>query len=373
MDIKRNTESKRDLLVELLRIIGCIMVVGVHVRLKNESNGIPDVNRIFISSVLVDGVNLFWMILGFFLFTERLTYGQRIQKSLKRIVLPLFLYNCFTFYFADFLFGGQSLLESFKHTWGEYQYVFCEGILKWRDAFPYGGHLWFMYIYFAVIVCSPAICGMGKIILKDRRSQIIGFILLYLLLVVNDITCNGLLQLSYFSVNAVVGASFYILLGGILYHNKDKITRSIKFGTVGVALFVGTCLVRTLIYYYGAGNDQIMLWYSSFGVPEMMGLCLMVFGFGGYINWGKISRKMMIHFGKMSMYIYFFHAFAVCYLIDHFVFARLEEKIARSWYGDVLYTCTATAMVIGIALVISEILYWLKHIIIKIVYKTKSI
>lgn len=358
------SKCKRDIGVELLRILGCLFVIAIHIKLNNTSNGVLDANRIFISAVLADGVNIFWMILGFFLVTEETPYLKRIKKALKRVVLPLFLYNAFTFYFSDFIFGGQTIGESMHHSWAEYKYVLCEGILKWRDAFPYAGHLWFMYIYFAVIVFSPALQGIGKIILKSDKSRAVALVILYGLLVVNDISANGLLQLSYFSTGAVAGASFYVLLGGLVYHYRDKIYGSVKCGIAGTVIFLFTCVARTAIRYYVCGNDDILLWYSSFGVPAMVGFCFLVFGFGGRLQWKGFVRRLVLHLGKISTYVYFFHAFSIYYCMDQNILAWLEGKLARSWYGDLLYTVAATVLVAGMTLVISEAVY-LGHCLLK--------
>lgn len=363
--------DKRDIGVELLRIIGCLSVIAIHIKLSNTSNGILDTNRIFISAVLADGVNIFWIILGFFLLTEEIPYTKRINKALKRVVLPLFLYNAFTFYFSDYIFNGQTLLESIQHSWADYKYVLCEGILKWKDAFPYAGHLWFMYIYFAVIVCRPALQGIAKIILKSDKSRMIGLLILYGLLVINDISANGLLGLSYFSVGGIAGASFYVLLGSLIYQYREKIRGSIKYGVAGFVIFILACVARTLIRYYLCADDAILLWYSSFGVPTMIGLCFMIFGFGGLVEWKGLLRKVVLHLGKISTYVYFFHAFSIYFCLNRNILAGLEGKLARSWYGDILYTIVAMFLIAAMTLIISEVVYLL-HCLLKRCIKNKA-
>lgn len=363
MEGKREAVGKRDIEVEVLRIIGCLLVIGSHVKLETTANGITDASRIIISAVLTNAVNVFWMIQGFFLFNDQISYPERIRKALKRVVLPLFLYNAFTFYFSDFIFNGQSLLDSISHPVDDYLYVLQNGILKWRDAFPYGGHLWFMYIYFGVIVISPMLQGMGKIILSTSKSRIVGMVVLYAMLIINDITGNELLQLSYFTTGAVVGASFYVLTGGVLYYYRNQINRSVKYGVLGFGLFAVACLSQAMIRYHYMSDDAILVWYKSFGIPSVIGICLMVFGFGGYLKWKDPARKIMIHLGKLSVYIYFLHAFVVYFYRDGKVFETLENQLAKSWCGDFLYTLLAIALVAVTTVVLSEAVYWMHQLL----------
>ncbi|MFQ6866632.1 hypothetical protein [Blautia sp.] len=58
---------KRDSAVELLRLLGCLIVIGVHTCLGAMVNGNYDFSRTFIACLLADGVAIFWFITGFFL------------------------------------------------------------------------------------------------------------------------------------------------------------------------------------------------------------------------------------------------------------------------------------------------------------------
>ena len=59
---------KRNPSVELMRIFACLVVVGVHTCLSAVSGDSVDKGRLFISCLLADGVAVFWIIMGFFLF-----------------------------------------------------------------------------------------------------------------------------------------------------------------------------------------------------------------------------------------------------------------------------------------------------------------
>ena len=58
----------RDAGVELARILGCFIVIGCHSYLPFSPDGSDGLGRLFIGTLFADGVSVFWLILGFFLF-----------------------------------------------------------------------------------------------------------------------------------------------------------------------------------------------------------------------------------------------------------------------------------------------------------------
>lgn len=73
--------KRRDINVELLRIIGCLIIVGVHTCLYQIVDDRADIGRTFISCLLADGVAIFWMITGFFLFSNK-SYIKVLKHAL---------------------------------------------------------------------------------------------------------------------------------------------------------------------------------------------------------------------------------------------------------------------------------------------------
>lgn len=54
--------------VELARLIACLLVIGVHLSLNTVVDGGYDVSRLFSACLVADGVAIFWLISGFFIF-----------------------------------------------------------------------------------------------------------------------------------------------------------------------------------------------------------------------------------------------------------------------------------------------------------------
>ena len=61
-----NITIKKDSSTEFLRLIACLIVIGVHVKLGNIIDGRIIFSHIYISCLLSDGVAVFWLITGFF-------------------------------------------------------------------------------------------------------------------------------------------------------------------------------------------------------------------------------------------------------------------------------------------------------------------
>ena len=173
VDAKKTTVKQRDITVEILRIVGCLLVVGTHTKLDLYVNGQPDFSRVFIYAVLADGVNIFWLILGFFCFNSKLTYIQQLKQMAQRVLLPMVLFSAFCFYFGGWLLRGETLLQSMMHTGAEYLQLLTNGLMRWRPAIDYTGHLWFMLTYALVIVLMPVLKWLNRIIGTKRKVKII--------------------------------------------------------------------------------------------------------------------------------------------------------------------------------------------------------
>ena len=74
-------KSKRDISIDLIRVIACLTVIGTHLCLQvlNQCYNRIDWSRLLEKSFLTDGVPLFFMITGFFLVNGR-SY-KKIWKS----------------------------------------------------------------------------------------------------------------------------------------------------------------------------------------------------------------------------------------------------------------------------------------------------
>ena len=352
--------KNRDLSVEILRILAMMIVVGVHIKLPDNMGTYLDTGRIFISCILADGVAVFFMILGFFLFGKNNKWPDLIKKSLLRILLPLVLVSAFTWYLGDFFVYGQSIYDSIFHSMEEYKNLLRESILEFKNIQPLGGHLWYLYVYFGVVLIMPALKGIKEAFDNAFKRQWIVLMIFFILLFINDITVNKLLGLNHLLANGVIGAGIFVIAGAVLYENKEKFIRNYKYGLLGIGLFFISNIIRVYAvrYYYEAYyTNHLEAWYTSFGFINVISLFMVIFGFSGYIKVSDKMRNFIGHFAKVTFYIYLIHILVVNYLLNQGVAENLQKWFGNAWIGDILYMISFGVIVIGISWAISEVLY----------------
>ena len=101
-----NKYKTRDYSVELFRLFGSFIVIGVHTCLPVFQNNALYLNRLFMACCFADGVAMFWMITGFFLYSES-SYGKLLRKLRDRTIIPMLCYGMFFFFFSSFCITGK--------------------------------------------------------------------------------------------------------------------------------------------------------------------------------------------------------------------------------------------------------------------------
>ena len=141
---------KRNPSVELMRIFACLVVVGVHTCLSAVSGDSVDKGRLFISCLLADGVAVFWIIMGFFLF-GRSDYKKTVLHAVKSVLIPMAVLSVIIFYLGPWIMDGEALTDSVSHSADEYSGVLRK-LLSWSNPVDGMGHLWYLYVYMLVIL-----------------------------------------------------------------------------------------------------------------------------------------------------------------------------------------------------------------------------
>lgn len=357
-------KKEKDICVEILRIIGMMIVVFVHVKPGDYVGGAPDIGRIALSAILADGVPIFWFILGFFLFRKKMDWEDVLKRTIIRIFIPLLLYSLFVWFFCGFLTEGKTIAESFTHTGEEYQQIWKFGILKWTNVLPMSGQIWYLYVYIAIMLLYPALKGMWDYGIKESKNDKATFAMLFLLLVLNDVFINKIFEFSYTGIFAVIGASIFIYAGAMLYEWVNLVSGKIKWAIIGVLLFVGSNIIRTVVqyYYYMYSADQIphfMNWYTSFSMLAAIGFVMIVYGLCGKIKWNHFARKFVCHMGTISFYVYFIHMIILECFKSAGIHSMVQEFIGQTWWGDIVFVIGYGLFILLCSVLISEVLYFI--------------
>ncbi|MBR6403572.1 MAG: acyltransferase [Eubacterium sp.] len=373
----KESSKKKDIYVELLRIIGCLMVIGTHIKLDGVINGKSDIVRTFVACAVGDGVAVFWVILGFFFF-EVDDYRMKLRNTIRKILIPLGVYSVIMFFFYNWIVGNCGLRESIIHSSQEYWNILYYGLLRWQNVIPGCDHLWFLYVYVIVVLLYPALKGLhsylniyvSKDLTSKRKKYILLVVLLFIVLLANDITINGLFEFSHHAFSASMAAGIYVLLGAFLYKNISTFKGDIKLGIIGGFGWMFINLIRSVIQYYMYSRVEIseepLFWFTSYALLSVICIVLFVFGCFGWIQKNEKTSLLVCSIGKTTMYIYIFHVAVNDILSNRF---DIRNKIL-TYTGVVgikvfIYEIIYGVVVFIASLIVSKILMYLKDIFFK--------
>lgn len=253
---------KRDSRVELLRLVGCLIVIGVHTCLNVVVNGNYDFSRTYISCLLADGVAVFFLITGFFLFSNH-DYVRLLKKTAKNFVIPMMIVSIVMFYFGGWLIEGTTLSESVLHSSEEYRKV-IKTLLTWRNPVNGMGHLWYLYIYVILMITFPVLKSFVEYL--EQNNGVWWFVLIsFVLMVLNDIVDNKLLGFSHYSINGWFPAAIEVMWGHILYQHKEDILKICKSPLLWAGCFAAMNLVRGVLIFdqYQMGGEAIIFYIGT--------------------------------------------------------------------------------------------------------------
>ena len=352
---------KKDLTVQLLRIVGAFLVIGTHIKQDNIINGNPNLPRIIISAITTDGVTIFWMILGFFFFKE-LDYRKKLINLLKRIVLPMALFSLVSFYFNDFLIGDSTFLQSVFHSKREYWNVIKDGALRAWNIIPGTSHLWYLTVYILLTILFPALNGVKEYF---KNKKILLLISLFLVFLINDLTFNGLLGVST-TFTGINGASLFLLTGWIIYSYKEKIIRFKLLPFIGLVIYIGANIIRVLIQYKCYFLEYIVTeepvyWYTSYSMISVIGIIFIIFGCEKILDKPIISN-IINYLGRMTFSIYIIHMLILRSLNNRLDLGnRIYEYVDRSSVSIFKYVIIYSIIVFLISFILSVVISGIKR------------
>ena len=355
--------------VELLRIIGCLIVIGCHTCLSLQIGGTYNYVRILVSCLFADGAGVFFLITGFFLFKKG-NYGSTLVKTVKRVVIPLTLYHLFVFYFYDFLFGDVSLVESIKHTAEEYRLP-LENAIRFNDPFPTQYHLWYMYTYIFIMILFPILKSFADYLDKDIKHVRVFIIVSLAFLAVNQFTQNELFGFYHHTTHIFLPASLLVIYGHILYKNRSRFL-SKQWTLVSISAFLVLNLLRAAaqyILFLKEPNNVYLFWYSAFGVLCQMSLAIFILSFlarsesrekehnidkACTIRKESIASRAVCAVSSLTFSVYLIHPLVITaldkYNLRYMIFEKLS--VLPEFLVSFLYVVVCTAIIVAITLVI---------------------
>ena len=363
----------RDLRIEIARIIGCLIVIACHMKLSDYIGGGHDTSRLFISCLAADGVAVFWLILGCFLFSESNTYLSLIKRTVFRVAIPAAVLSVILFVWGDFIAGQKTFAESITGIQFADVKNALRTLIRWDNPLTGYGYLWYIYVYLLLMICFPLIKPFVTYIDATRKRSMIFLIISFCVLVVNDVSLNEFAQFSHHAFNGVFPAAIEVIWGHLIWKNRDKITafldrlKAWKFIILPV-LFFGLNAVRLVIQIqrYKLGmNNELLYWYSSIGLLCAVTVILSCLCIRVQENKkrGRLS-SFLLFIAKHTFLIYLIHI-PVRDLLSRFDLIAKTASFIRTehWWGEIEYTILITLIIFILSLLISMLITGIKSLI----------
>ncbi len=291
--------------IDLLRVLACIAVVGLHTIPRDLS-----VLTSLLYYLFGFAIPTFFISSGYFLMNREGVSWKYSQKKMFGIIKIVVIWN-FLFLlvklFKELIFHETISYQVFTLAKASIGSFFQQGLL---------GHFWYlgamMIIYFLVPLLTKLSkkVKLGILILTGAIGIFIQFVSLILGWPIQSIVVQTLRLWTWL---------FYFILGGFL-GGKNKFVANISFKIHGLILLIVTCaniVFQTIVGHHITMNGNILLaeyFYDS--LFEIVWIYLMV-TFILRINIPDKIQKNIINIARLTMGIYIIH-FILRYGLIHF-------------------------------------------------------
>lgn len=342
---KSTYTSNKDSAVELARFFGALIVIGVHIwggQIAADPNN-TEFSRRLIQCFVADGVAVFWIIAGFFMF-RNFNYKKIMKRTLTHVSIPMMLICALAFFIVDpYLATGS--INILHHTSQEYLDIF-NTIIR-GDTFVYSqGHMWYIFVYIILMAVSPALYGLIKYLEEDPKRVKCFFAITAFMFLLNDFTHNEWAGFGMHTFSAAVPAAIQMVWGYFLYKNKEFFQKKINI-LWGILAFFGLNLLRCVYLMHrlqAAGDIQILYWYTGVGTLAVIAGIICCFALVG-----KRSSRIANVLGGATFGVYLIHPCIVETLQAKGYTPRIEAGCLNHFTGITLELAYFGIMLLSVA------------------------
>lgn len=287
--------AKRDLSADLIRCLGCIFVLLLHLHLpfRYDQSAYAKL-QIFITTLTADGVILFFAATGFFIFREK-NILKRWKKALISVFIPGLIALFFYLFTHKWLSGEMSLSESLRSTGMADLKDLTFHLLRWSVP-SYAGHLWYLEEYVKCLLYYPLllfICTEDKTAVWVRRGAIL---LSFIFLLIRDSAHIGLSPMIHMDPFRIISTPAMMMLTGYELYDwkrkrKNRDHLHVPGFIIAITVFLLVNIVRTLLQYKAGSvnpsDEYFLSWDTSFSVTAGTAFMLGIFSLGekpGFVN-----------------------------------------------------------------------------------------
>lgn len=369
--MNKEINMKKDPAVELARIFGCLLVVGVHCWINNFGVAIQSKSGTYIACIFADGVAVFWIISGFFMY-KNYSYKQTLKRTIKSIVVPMLLLSAAMFFVLNNYLNGNGW-HFILHSKDDYKWI-LNSLLIWTNPVDRLGHFWYLYVYILLMLCSPVIAAFIKYLEEDTKREKLFLVLTFLLLVWNDLSNNQMGRFEHHAFAGAFPAAIESVWGYLLYKYRDRL-RKRRYIFISVGAFLGLNVLRMAIQLgrYHRIQDTatyILYWFSSIGL--LRAICVIVFSFAAiHSRKATVVNRVICWLASYTFSIYLLHPVVNSFLDMYEVRSCLSEALLKFHIGgvgkEILYMICIIFIVVSICLAISCVLRGCKMAMVRVV------
>ncbi len=334
--------KKRDISIDLIRVIACLTVIGTHLCLQvlNGCYNRIDWSRLLEKSFLTDGVPLFFMITGFFLVNGR-SYKKIWKSTITKILIPSLVFVILTQIFYLFIVNKESFMYCIRNLSLNITGI-IQAILKADVTYLNStcAHLWYIFSYIKIIIWIPILWLVCKETDEAKLARKImlglGIANIFLKDIQRFVTLPVIGELNL--LNIICNEIVYVLLGYELFVHKDKIKSNKKLCIVSL---IGVVIINFLRYKVEmqymvnnyltdiVGRENFMEWrYTGFNI--ISGLFLFMFLYSFELKNEKLN-KIILWMSDKTFGIYLIH-YLILAKIDLYKFEKIEKFVFELLY-----------------------------------------
>lgn len=346
---REEKKKQRDPAVDFLRVIACLMVVGIHVNVMGTGSR----SKLMLGMLFSDGVTIFFILMGFFFF--RKGFLQTLRRGLLQVVLPGLAIMLLSYQFAPWIMGQQGLRACFLHAQFDPAAFFTD-MMSWGANIrqPLAAHLWYIFNYLQLLLAYPLLRplypdrtektvggGIGASAATSlqtaedanaadpyRRYRLYLIVFIFANQILMDLAVTGLqslwpVQLSPFML--YTSAGMLLMIGYELYAMRQTIRQYAERGhlramlvTLLLVLLLLRCAVQSFVFGLNESQDFYMHWNCAFATVMSVLFIALVLSFD-FTKEDTVSRlvRLIAKVGPYTFWIYLVH-----YGIYHFLFFR---------------------------------------------------
>ena len=258
---------KRNPAVELIRIWGSLLVLLCHTNFMLNLDMSHSSLKVFYNCVCSDPVAIFWLITGFYIFSNE-DYVKLWKHTAKKILIPAALLYLFYFYLGDFVIYGSSFTDSILKDSASYKSFFYS-IFTLYPPLHGVNHTWYIFSYILVILFYPMWKGIADYLDKDKKRENVFLVISFILLFLNDCLANRMLGFSFHGMGVLIPSGIFMLWGHIIYKRREAFKKRYIL-ILAPVLFIALNLFRTLliqtVYVPVASEYALNTWQTWIGL-----------------------------------------------------------------------------------------------------------